>query len=103
MKYRIGLNTAPLMNRTPPVRIHAKNYFLCVFYVAIWGQKFMMENRTQGFHSSQDLKIPILGLVYMLLKFLRKAHKNGAVHKISRSLKSYREHRKMVHSIEEIK
>ena len=53
LNYRIGLNTAPLLNRTHPLRIQARIKFLCVFYVTIRGQISIMKNRPPGLYSSQ--------------------------------------------------
>ena len=36
-----------------PLSFHAKNNFLCVFYMVIWGQKSVRKNRTPGLHSSR--------------------------------------------------
>ena len=47
--YRIGSIRAPFLNRTPPLRNHAKMQFLYVFYVTIWGKKLVLKNRTPGF------------------------------------------------------
>ena len=36
-----------------PLSFHAKNNFLCVFYVVIWGQKSILKNRTPGLYWSR--------------------------------------------------
>ena len=47
---------APLMPHSwiepHPLRNHAKNNFLCVFYVVIWGQKSILKNKTLGLYWS---------------------------------------------------